>query len=126
MANASLAELDTQRIIATNLEFIESGAPHWNRTLLRFGRCSTIFEQGSRENLKTENPKLETVYESKPTNTKQRQPSEDKKLQRALEKWLPNYLDWWQQMGPNGFQEKDVYLRTAISVEPMAGPTSIS
>ena len=44
--------------------------------------------------------------------------SEDKKLQRALEKWLPNYLDWWQEMGPEGFQQKDVYLRTAISVEP--------
>ena len=44
--------------------------------------------------------------------------SEDKKLQRALEKWLPNYLDWWHEMGPNGFQDKDVYLRTAISVEP--------
>ena len=44
--------------------------------------------------------------------------SEDKKLQRALEKWLPNYLDWWQEMGPDGFQQKDVYLRTAISVEP--------
>src|SRR5687767_1868603 len=44
--------------------------------------------------------------------------SEDKKLQRALEKWLPNYLDWWREMGPDGFQQKDVYLRTAISVEP--------
>jgi len=44
--------------------------------------------------------------------------SEDKKLQRALEKWLPNYLDWWHEMGPDGFQDKDVYLRTAISVEP--------
>src|SRR5436190_3990258 len=44
--------------------------------------------------------------------------SEDKKLQRALEKWLPNYLDWWREMGPEGFQDKDVYLRTAISVEP--------
>ncbi len=44
--------------------------------------------------------------------------SEDKKLQRALEKWLPNYLDWWNEMGPAGFQTKDVYLRTAISVEP--------
>jgi len=30
--------------------------------------------------------------------------SEDKKLQRALEKWLPNYLDWWREMGPEGFQ----------------------
>jgi benzoyl-CoA 2,3-dioxygenase component B len=44
--------------------------------------------------------------------------SEDKRLQRALEQWLPNYLDWWREMGPDGFQEKDVYLRTAISVEP--------
>lgn len=44
--------------------------------------------------------------------------SEDKKLQRALEKWLPDYLNWWREMGPEGFQEKDVYLRTAISVEP--------
>jgi benzoyl-CoA 2,3-dioxygenase component B len=44
--------------------------------------------------------------------------SEDKRLQRALEKWLPNYLDWWREMGPDGFQQKDVYLRTATSVEP--------
>src|SRR5262245_4946214 len=42
----------------------------------------------------------------------------DPRLQRALERWLPNYLDWWREMGPAGFQEKDVYLRTAISVEP--------
>jgi benzoyl-CoA 2,3-dioxygenase component B len=44
--------------------------------------------------------------------------SADVRLQRALEKWLPNYLDWWREMGPQGFQEKDVYLRTAVSVEP--------
>lgn len=43
--------------------------------------------------------------------------SEDKKLQRALEKWLPNYLEWWKDMGPEGFQEKDVFLRTATSVD---------
>ena len=43
--------------------------------------------------------------------------SSDRRLQRALEKWLPNYLDWWKDMGPEGFQEKDVYLRTAISVD---------
>ena len=55
------------------------------------------------------------LYERIPNNVNL---SEDKKLQRALEKWLPNYLDWWQEMGPDGFQEKDVYLRTAISVEP--------
>jgi benzoyl-CoA 2,3-epoxidase subunit B len=43
--------------------------------------------------------------------------SSDKRLQRALEAWLPNYLEWWTSMGPEGFQAKDVYLRTAISVD---------
>ncbi len=42
--------------------------------------------------------------------------SQDKRLQRALENWLPNYLDWWHDMGPDGFQGKDVWLRTAIDV----------
>jgi benzoyl-CoA 2,3-dioxygenase component B len=44
--------------------------------------------------------------------------SGDKRLQRALEQWQPHFLDWWKQMGPEGFQGDDVYLRTAISVEP--------
>ncbi|MFN0123696.1 MAG: benzoyl-CoA 2,3-epoxidase subunit BoxB [Blastocatellia bacterium] len=44
--------------------------------------------------------------------------AEDVRLRRALEKWLPNYLRWWREMGPDGFQEKDVWLRTAVSVEP--------
>ena len=26
--------------------------------------------------------------------------SDDKALQRALEHWLPNYLTWWREMGP--------------------------
>ena len=43
--------------------------------------------------------------------------AEDKRLQRALEHWLPNYLDWWREMGPEGFQEQDIYLRTAISAD---------
>lgn len=43
--------------------------------------------------------------------------SSDKRLQRALERWLPKYLDWWMDMGPEGFQVDDIYLRTAISVE---------
>src|SRR5437016_2301521 len=42
--------------------------------------------------------------------------SEDRRLQRALEKWLPNFLSWWHDMGPEGFQEKDVWLRTAVDV----------
>ncbi len=55
------------------------------------------------------------LYERIPNNVNL---SGDKRLQRALEKWLPNYLDWWREMGPEGFQQKDVYLRTAISVTP--------
>ena len=43
--------------------------------------------------------------------------SSDRKLQKALEAWLPNYIDWWRAMGPEGFQEDQIYLRTAISVE---------
>jgi benzoyl-CoA 2,3-epoxidase subunit B len=41
----------------------------------------------------------------------------DKRLQRALEQWQPNYLQWWMEMGPTDFQAKDVYLRTATSVD---------
>jgi len=43
--------------------------------------------------------------------------SEDKRLQRALERWQPHFLQWWHDMGPEGFQAKDVYLRTAVSVD---------
>ena len=41
----------------------------------------------------------------------------DRKLQRALEHWQPSFLEWWTQMGPEGFQASGVYLRTAISVD---------
>ena len=44
--------------------------------------------------------------------------SEDRTLQRALEQWQPNYLSWWGDMGPEGSTDYDVYLRTAISVDP--------
>ncbi|HEX9726201.1 MAG TPA: benzoyl-CoA 2,3-epoxidase subunit BoxB [Vicinamibacteria bacterium] len=44
--------------------------------------------------------------------------SQDPKLKRALEKWQPNFLEWWKDMGPEGFQADEVYLRTAVSVEP--------
>ncbi len=39
-------------------------------------------------------------------------------LQRALEHWQPEFLHWWADMGPEGSSSADVYLRTAISVEP--------
>ena len=44
--------------------------------------------------------------------------SEDRTLQRALEQWQPNYLRWWADMGPDGSRDFDVYLRTAVSVDP--------
>lgn len=54
-------------------------------------------------------------YESKIPNNVDL--ASDKRLQRALEKWQPEYLDWWHQMGPTDFEANDIYLRTAISVE---------
>src|SRR5262245_21326315 len=44
--------------------------------------------------------------------------NQDIRVRKALEKWHPGYLDWWQDMGPEGFQESLVYLRTAVSVDP--------
>jgi benzoyl-CoA 2,3-dioxygenase component B len=44
--------------------------------------------------------------------------SSDRGLQRALEQWYPNFINWWKDMGPNGFQDAEVYLRTAIGVDP--------
>src|SRR5690625_4324042 len=44
--------------------------------------------------------------------------SEDRALQRALEHWQPNYMQWWKDMGPEDSADLDVYLRTAVSVEP--------
>jgi benzoyl-CoA 2,3-dioxygenase component B len=41
----------------------------------------------------------------------------DRRLQRALEQWQPGFLAWWREMGPEGFQAHDVYLRTAVSVD---------
>jgi benzoyl-CoA 2,3-dioxygenase component B len=42
----------------------------------------------------------------------------DARVRKALETWHPGYIDWWKDMGPEGFQESLVYLRTAISVDP--------
>jgi benzoyl-CoA 2,3-dioxygenase component B len=43
--------------------------------------------------------------------------SSDKRLQRALEAWQPSYIEWWNTMGPTDFNQKEIYLRTAISVD---------
>ena len=44
--------------------------------------------------------------------------SEDRRVLKALESWHPGYINWWNDMGPEGFQESLVYLRTAYSVDP--------
>src|ERR1700756_4325337 len=44
--------------------------------------------------------------------------SEDRQVLKALEGWHPGYVDWWNDMGPDGFQQSLVYLRTAYSVDP--------
>ena len=44
--------------------------------------------------------------------------ADDRRLQRALEKWQPGYQNWWRDLGPEASQNMDVYLRTAISVDP--------
>ena len=44
--------------------------------------------------------------------------SSNKTLQRALEHWQPRYLDWWREVGPVDALTSDVWLRTAVSVDP--------
>ena len=41
----------------------------------------------------------------------------DRTLQRALEHWQPQFFGWWNEVGPEGSHDYEVYLRTAISVD---------
>ncbi|MCX8229547.1 MAG: benzoyl-CoA 2,3-epoxidase subunit BoxB [Planctomycetota bacterium] len=41
----------------------------------------------------------------------------NRKLQKALVAWQPAFLEWWNDMGPRGYQQDDIYLRTAVSVD---------
>jgi benzoyl-CoA 2,3-dioxygenase component B len=41
----------------------------------------------------------------------------DRTLQRALERWQPAFLNWWQETGPENTSDLQVYLRTAVSVD---------
>ena len=43
---------------------------------------------------------------------------DNRRLQRALEAWQPHYLDWWRDVGPENSADLDIYLRTAVSVDP--------
>ncbi len=44
--------------------------------------------------------------------------SSDKRVLKALEKWHPGYINWWNDLIPQQFQQSLVYLRTAVSVDP--------
>jgi len=44
--------------------------------------------------------------------------SSDRRVLKALEKWHPGYINWWNDLIPQNFQESLVYLRTAVSVDP--------
>jgi benzoyl-CoA 2,3-dioxygenase component B len=41
----------------------------------------------------------------------------DRALQRALERWQPAFLNWWNETGPANTSSLQVYLRTAVSVD---------
>ncbi|HUJ74923.1 MAG TPA: benzoyl-CoA 2,3-epoxidase subunit BoxB, partial [bacterium] len=53
------------------------------------------------------------MFESIPNNVNL---ESNPKLQRALLKWQPDFISWWKEVGPEGFQEDQIYLRTAIGV----------
>jgi benzoyl-CoA 2,3-dioxygenase component B len=64
----------------------------------------------------TESARVEVNYDdSIPNNVSL---SEDRRLLKALEEWHPGYIDWWKEMGPEGWNDKEVYLRTAVGVDP--------
>ena len=44
--------------------------------------------------------------------------SQDRRVLKALEKWHPGYINWWNDLIPRQVQESMVYLRTAVSVDP--------
>ena len=44
--------------------------------------------------------------------------SSDRRVLKALEKWHPGYINWWNDLIPEQFQKSLVYLRTAVSVDP--------
>jgi len=66
--------------------------------------------------METTTPTVEVNYAERIPNNVDL--ASDRRLQRAMEKWQPDFLDWWNSMGPDGFQQADVYLRTAVGADP--------
>ncbi len=44
--------------------------------------------------------------------------SSDKRVLKGLQTWHPGYIDWWNKLIPQKFQQSPVYLRTAVGVDP--------
>ena len=44
--------------------------------------------------------------------------SNDARLKKALEGWQPKFLEWWNETGPDQTADMEVYLRTAVGVDP--------
>ncbi len=42
---------------------------------------------------------------------------DNRKLLKALERWHPSFMEWWRDRGPVAYQENEIYLRTAVSVD---------
>ncbi len=61
-------------------------------------------------------PKVEVNYADRIPNNVDL--ASDRKLQKAMEKWQPEFIEWWKSMGPDGFQDAEVYLRTAVGADP--------
>ncbi len=40
--------------------------------------------------------------------------ADDRRLIRGLERWLPAYMDWWHELGPENAKDLGVYLRTDV------------
>src|SRR5262249_20813731 len=85
-----LAELD--------LPAAERGGRAGRAAGVRYGRASRIRPE---ESVMAAIDYLERI----PNNVNL---SENRRLQRALEEWQPRFLGWWNDMGPDGFQAKDV------------------
>src|SRR5713226_1492021 len=81
----------------------------------RRDRRAQLVRQAGAPALRLEEDVVAQALESIPNNVDL---SSDRRLQRALEQWQPNFLSWWREDGPEGFQAHQIYLRTAVSVEP--------
>ncbi len=47
----------------------------------------------------------------------------DRRVRRGLENWHPGFIDWWKALIPDQFQKSQIYLRTAVSVDPRGWAT---